>query len=72
MGIKDFYSSVSQAILDNALLFAQEHIQIADDDLQLIKYCGKSLLFNNGEAWKKKLSDSPFDVTMRSYDGSDI
>ena len=39
MGIKDFYSSISQATLDNALLFAQEHIQIADDDLQLIKYC---------------------------------
>ena len=72
MGIKDFYSSISQATLDNALLFAQEHIQIADDDLQLIKYCWKSLLFNNGEAWKKKLPDSPFNVTKGSYDGSDI
>ena len=72
MGIKDFYSSISQATLDNALLFAQEHIQIGDDDLQLIKYCWKSLLFNNGEAWKKKLPDSPFDVTKGNYDGSDI
>ena len=55
-----------------ALLFAQDHIQIADDDLRLIKYCIKSLLFNNGETWKKKVSDSPFDVTMGSYDGAEI
>ena len=72
MEIKDFYPSISQATLDNALLFAQEHIQIADDDLRLIKHCRKSLLFNNGEVWKKKLSDSPFDVTMGSYDGAFI
>ena len=39
VGIKDFYSSISQATLNNALLFAQDHIQTADDDLQLIKSC---------------------------------
>ena len=72
MDIKDFYPSISQTTLDNVLLFAQEQIQIADDDLRLIKHCRKSLLFNNGEAWKKKLSDSPFDVTMGSYDGAEV
>ena len=72
MDIKDFYPSISQITLDNALLFAQDLIQIADDDLQLIKHCKKSLLFNNGEAWKEKLSDSPFDVITGSYDGAEI
>ena len=72
MDIKDFYPSIGHKTLDMALLFAQDHIQIADDDLRLIKYCRKSLLFNNGETWKKKVSDSPFDVTMGSYDGAEI
>ena len=63
MEIKGFYPSVSQTTVDNALLFTQNHIQIADDDLRLIKDCRKSLLFSNGEAWKKKLSDSPFKIT---------
>ena len=72
MDIKDFYPSISQATLDNALLFVQEHIQIADSDLRLIKHCRKPLFFNKGKAWTKKLSDSPFDVTMGSYDGTEI
>ena len=72
MDIKDFYPSISQAALGIALLFAQDHIQNADYDLRLIKHCRRSLIFNNGEAWKKKLSDSPFDDTMRSFDGADI
>ena len=69
---KRFLSFKSRTTLDNDLLFAQNHIKIADDNLRLIKYCRKSSLFNNGEAWKKKLSDSPFDVTMGSYDGTKI
>ena len=37
-------------------------MQIADNDLRLIKYCRKSLLVDKDEARKKKLSYSPFDV----------
>ena len=70
--IKAFYPSISQTTLDNVSLFAQDHIKIANDDLRLIKHCRESLLLNNGEARKKKLSDSPFDVTMGSYDGTEI
>ena len=50
MEITDFYPSISQTTLDNALLFAQDHTQIAYNDFQLIKHCRKSVLFNNGEA----------------------
>ena len=73
MDIKDFYPSVSHTTLDMALLFAEDHIQIVDDDLRLIIHCRKYLLFNTGETWKKKVSDdSPFDVTMGSCDGAEI
>ena len=42
--IKGIYPSINQTTLDNTLLFAQDHIQIAGDDLLLIKHCRKSLL----------------------------
>ena len=48
--LKDFYPSISQTTLNKALLFAQAYIQIADEDLRLIKHCRKFLLFDNGEA----------------------
>ena len=32
----------------------------------------KSLLFFNDEAWKKKDTDSSFDVTMGSFDGAEL
>ena len=70
--LKDFYPSIIQTTLDNALMFPEDHIQIADDNLRLIKHCRKSLLLNNGEARKKNLSDSTFDVIMGSYDDAQI
>ena len=53
MNINEFYPSINQATLDNALLFAQGHIQITDDDLRLIKHCRKSLHFNNEKHGKQ-------------------
>ena len=32
----------------------------------------KSLLFSNNEAWKKKQTESCFDVTMGSFDGAEV
>ena len=36
------------------------------------KHCGKSLLYNNNEPWKKKNRESCFDVTMGSFHGAEI
>ena len=35
-------------------------------------HCGKSLLFFHNETWRKKSTESCFDVTMGSFDGAEI
>ena len=52
LDILEFYPSISENILDNAI--------------------NQSLLYNNYEPWRKKDTDSCFDVTMGSYDGAEI
>ena len=47
-------------------------MEIADKDLQIIKHCRKSILYHKDEAWKKKKSESCFDVTIVSNDGAEI
>ena len=72
MNIAEFYLSISEEILDNAILFAQQYINIRGKNLRIIKHCRKSLLYNNNELWKKKNTESCFDVTMGSVDGAEI
>ena len=54
LDIAEFYPSISEEILDNAILFAQQQINIPEKDLSIIKHCRKSLLHNNNEPWGKK------------------
>ena len=70
--IKQFYPAISESILGKAINFAKEFIDIESSNLRTIQHCRKSLLFHMNEAWKKKSTDSCFDVTMGSYDGAEI
>ena len=72
LDIVEFYPSISENILDNAINFAKQYTDISDENLRIIKHCRKSLLYNNYEPWKKKDTDSCFDVTMGSYDGAEV
>ena len=45
-------------------------MNISDEQINTIKYCRKSLLFNGTDVWIKKNRDPDFDVTMRSFDGT--
>ena len=72
MDITEFYPSISEEILGNAILFAQQYINIPEKDLCTIKHCRKSLLYNNNELWKKKNTESYLDLTMGSFDGAKI
>ena len=42
------------------------------EDFRIIKHCRKSLLYHEDEAWKKKESESCFNVTMGSNNGAKI
>ena len=66
LDVAEFYPSMSEEILDNAILFAQQHINIPEKDLGIIKHCRKSL-HNNNEPWKKKNTESYFDVTSSRF-----
>ena len=63
--IADFYPSISENVLDQALSWASnlEHIS---KDISIIKHARKSLLFNDGKPWIKKDNTSLFDRTIGS------
>jgi len=66
--VVEFYPSISEALLNRALDLASEHVTISEDDRQAIVNAKHPLLFNNGQPWEKKNSNTLFDVTMGSYD----
>ena len=66
LDIMEYYPSISENILDMAIGFAQEHNIFTEMDLRKIKHCSKSLLYVNNEPWKKKNSESYFDMTLGS------
>ena len=70
--IKEFYASITGKILDKALLFAKQHHDIFNDNIRLVKHYRNSLLFSNNEVWKKKHTESCFDVTMGRFDGAEV
>ena len=72
LAIKEFYPSVTEETLNNALDFAANYTKISKEDIRLIYHCRKSLLFFKDEAWKKKDRDSSFDVTMGSFDRDEL
>jgi hypothetical protein len=69
----DFYPSISQKLLNEALAWASGLATITENDISIIKRARKSLLFGNGKLWTKKDgSNSLSDVTMGSFDGAEI
>ena len=59
-------------ILHQTLRFATQHRNIDKNDLRIVNYCRNSLIFSDNKSWKKKSTDSCFDVTKGSFDGAEI
>ena len=68
----EFYPSILENILDNAINVAKQCADIFEEYLRIIRHCRKSLLYNNYGPWKKKDTKSCFDVTRGSYDGAEV
>ena len=68
----EFYPSITKEILEEVIVFAKKHTEIAEKDLKIIKHCRKSLLYCKDEAWKKNESEDCFDVTIGSNDRAEI
>ena len=70
-GIKDFYYSITQDLLNKALNFATEYIYISKCDIDVIHHARNSLLFHGSHTWVKK-QGGLFDVSMGAYDGGEV
>ena len=69
--IKEFYPSIKEQLLKEALDFANSYIKIPENDKKITNHARKSLLFNKQQIWIKKESGL-FDVTMGAYDGAEV
>ena len=69
--IVNFYPSISENLLMQALQWAKNFTKFTDEEIEIILTCKKSLLIHSGETWQKK-GDIDFDVTMGSYDGAEV
>ena len=69
--VKEFYPSIGEKLLRDALEFAGCHVEISPDEEDLIMHVCKSLLFYKNLSWAKKQGNL-FDVTMGSFDGAEV
>ena len=69
--VVDFYPSISEKLLINAINYTKQFTVIDDHIINIIFHCRKSLLFSSNGTWIKK-DGSLFDVTMGSFDGAEI
>ena len=70
--IVDFYSSIAESLLLQALEYASQFAAISEQDKSIIMHTRKSLLFDNDKPWCKKNNANMFDVTMGSFDGPEV
>ena len=66
----DFYPSISEELLLNALDYASRFTTITQQDHHIIIHVKRSLLYHQNSLWTK--NTNMFDVTMGSYDGAEM
>ena len=68
--IVEFYPSISESLLLEAISFAQQYVHVSEQDRGIILHARKTLLFGDGDTWSKKTG--LFDVPVGCYDGAEI
>jgi hypothetical protein len=69
----DFYQSISEKLLKEALTWASDLVTITENYISIIKHARNSPLLGNGKLWTKKDgSNSLFDVLTGSFHGAEI
>ena len=69
--IIDFYSSITEKLLKNAITFAKKFTAVSDNTIKIILNARKLLLFNSNNPWMKKTGEN-FDLAMGSFDRAEI
>ena len=68
--IDSYYPSITPQLLDRALDWASELVNVSREDRELFHQTKDSLLYDRGTVWVKK-GEQSFDVTMGSWDGAE-
>ena len=66
--IKDFYPSIKEGLLIEALEFAKKHVTIKSKDRETIFHTRKSIFYNEGKPWIKKQSYN----SQVTHDGAEV
>ena len=70
--IAEFYPFISEYLLKKLINYAKSFTAIEENCISAIKPACKSLLFSKDGTWIKKSDNELFDVTMGSFDGTEI
>ena len=68
--IDGMYGSITEELLDKAIEWAKQYVEISDSDKYIIFQAKKSVIYHKNAPWKKK-GVTNFDVTVGSYDGAE-
>ena len=64
--VVEFYPSIGENLLNQALNFAKTFQAIAPEQIEIIQHCQKSLLFDDSSSWVKRENEM-FDVSVSVY-----
>ena len=70
LDVCEYYPTIDKKLLEDALQWASNIVEISEDEKRIILSSKKSLLYKDNTAYKKKTSGD-FDVTMGSFDGAE-
>ena len=69
--IKEYYPSITETLLSDAIDWAQTLVKITPEEKDIIFKAKRSLLYFEGQPWVKNKGKEKFNVTMGSFDGAE-
>ena len=70
LDVCEYYPSISKKLLNDAVNWASQIVEITSEEKEIILSSKKSFLYKDGVAYRKKTGND-FDVTMGSFDGAE-
>ena len=67
--IESFYPSITPTLLDNALDWARNYVDVTPQQRVIIHQACQSYLYNEGDPWVKK-GGTNFDIGMGAFHGA--
>ena len=69
--VVNYYPSITLELLEKAIDWAKQFVNITDKEMEILKETKKSILYMNNEAWTKKGAIN-FDVAQGGFDSAEV